>query len=127
MRNLKKNLGYTLCILLAYALVSCGSEVKYPQYSLEKIEYIPDSLKIEHREWIKETIRAASQHMTGGDYEDVDVTIRQTKATADELFQVSVVGLNKQINDRYWDDVEIKPIDMNDTETTIFLRLLSGR
>lgn len=56
-------------IVLSSILVSTScidSKPYYPRYTLISISYIPDSLKKEHREWIKETVRAASQHMTGG-------------------------------------------------------------
>jgi hypothetical protein len=88
-------------------------------YTLTRIDYIPDSLKAEHREFIKETVRAASQQMTGGDYEDVDETIIQSKNTADELFQVSIIGLRKHIDENYWNSMELKPDELNANEKII--------
>ena len=77
---------YFLYALLACVfLTSCSSDDEYPRYTLETIKYVPDSLKIKHRTWVTETIRAASQHMTGGDYEDVDVTIRQANGEVSPL------------------------------------------
>lgn len=126
--KLNDNLRYSLYAVLACVfLSSCGNENKYPIYSLETIEYIPDSLKTEHRIWITETIRAASQHMTGGDYEDIDATIRQAKSTADELFQVNVIGLRKKINENYWDDLHLKPNELNQKEKVILDSLLNAR
>jgi len=129
MKNLKlSNVSkYFLYTLLALVFVGCADTIEYPRYSLETIEYIPDSLKVEHRTWITETIRAASQHMTGGDYEDVDVTIRQAKWTADDLFEVSIVGLKKEINDNHYNDLHLMPSDMTDEETQTLKRLKNYR
>jgi hypothetical protein len=128
MKNLTKKLSYAIYIVLACALfTSCSDGVKYPRYTLETIEYVPDSLKVEHRVWVTETIRAASQHMTGGDYEDVDVTIRQAKWTADELFGVSVIGLRKQIDENYWNDLHLKPIELSIYESNVLDSLTNER
>lgn len=126
--QLNNKLRYSLYAVLACVFFSsCSDEIKYPIYSLETIEYVPDSLKVEHRLWITETIRAASQHMTGGDYEDVDETIIQAKRTADELFQVNVIGLRKEINENYWDDLHLKPSELNHKEKVILDSLLNAR
>lgn len=111
-----------LVVFTTMTYISCKEEkvVKYPKYSLETVEYIPDSLKTEHRKWITETVRAASQHMTGGDYEDIDQTIRQAKTTADEIYGEKVVGLRKQIDDSYFSDVLITPDKMTTEELKIF-------
>ena len=128
MKNLRTKLSYTLYFVLACVfLTSCSSDNEYPRYTLETIKYVPDSLKIEHRTWVTETIRAASQYMTGGDYEDVDVTIRQAKWTADELFQVGVVGLRKEIDDNYWNDLHLLPIDLNIKEKQVLDSLVNAR
>ena len=57
--------------------------------------------------------------MTGGDYENVDKTIRQAKETADEIFGIKVIGLRKKIDDNYWNDLELKPSDLNNKELII--------
>lgn len=124
-----KTLKYSIVLIIfGFLLSSCGqvpdSNSVYPKYSLDKIEYIPDSLKDEHREWIKETIRAASQYMTGGDYENVNVTIKQAKWTADELFSVEVIGLRKQINSNSFDDLKLAPSELSEKETKIIDSLL---
>lgn len=110
----------TIKFLLAYLLLtSCSESVNYPTYSLIQVSYVPDSLKIKHREWIKETIRASNQHLSAGDYEDIDETIIQASRTADELFQVSTIGLRKSINDDAWDDLELTPNEMTPKEKKI--------
>ena len=126
--RLNNKLRYSLYAVLACVfLSSCSEDIKYPVYSLEKIEYVPDSLKVKHRAWITETIRAASQHMTGGDYEDVDETIIQAERTADRLFQVNVIGLRKEINENYWDDLHLKPTELTQKEKVILDSLLNVR
>lgn len=105
-----KKLNYLLIVcLLSIIFVSCGENVKYPRYSIEKIHIVPDSLKSAHREWIKETVRAASMHMTGGDYEDVDETILQAEQTANRIFEIQIIGLRKEINEDFYSDVIILP------------------
>jgi len=126
--RLNNKLRYSLYAVLACVLLSsCSEKQDYPIYSIKTVEYIPDSLKAEHSKWITETIRAASQHMTGGDYEDVDATIRQAKWTADELFELKVIGLRKQINENYWDDLELAPKNMSKKELMILDSLINAR
>ena len=122
-----KELIYPLCFIILYISTSCNviEGTKYPKYSLTKITYVPDSLKVKHRIWITETIRASSQNMTGGDYEDVDVTIRQVKNTADELFEVNTIGLKKEINTSFGDDSELRPEELNPFERKIFDSLIN--
>lgn len=47
---------------------------------------VPDSLRFAMAEWVKETVRAASNQMTGGDYEDPEDVIVQAEKTANRLF-----------------------------------------
>ena len=124
MENLKKKLSYALYIVLAFVFTSCDENIKYPVYSLEIIKHVPDTLKTQQRIWVIEIIRAASQHMTGGDYEDVDETIEQAKLTSDKLFQVSVIGLRKEIDDNYWNDLLLKPNELNDYEKKLLDSLI---
>lgn len=113
-------------LLLAAVMSSCNNE-KYPKYSLTTIRYVPDSLKSEHRKFITETVRAASQHMTGGDYEDVNETIIQAERTADNVFSVSIIGLEKQIDDNYWNSLKLKPEQFTPYEKMVFDSLVNSR
>lgn len=113
-------------LMLAAVLSSCNNE-KYPKYSLQTIEYVPDSLKVEHRKFITETVRAASQQMTGGDYEDVDETISQAEITADRVFSIKVIGLKKELYENDWTALLIKPSDFNAYEKLIFDSLSNSR
>jgi len=115
-------------VILALAFVSIVSckekeDVNYPKYELESVDYIPDSLKEKHSVWITETVRAASQHMSAGDYEDIDKTIRQAKQTADELYGKKIIGLRKKIDDSYWGDILLTPNEMTDKELNILKSL----
>lgn len=62
-------------------------------YRISTITTVPDSLKAKYRSWVIECVRAASQNMTGGDYEDVDETIEQAEATALKLFGIDEPAL----------------------------------
>jgi hypothetical protein len=131
--SIKSTLLLTQLFIFSLIFTSCEPHrrkpeyPKYPKYSLEKIDYIPDSLKSKHQEYTKELVRAASQHMTGGDYEDVDETIIQAKRTADELFQVSVIGLRKEINENYWDSFDLRPDELSPSEKKILENLKNGQ
>lgn len=116
-------LGHIL-ILSNIFLFSCENE-KYPKYSLSNIHFIPDSLKSEHRKFIIEVVRSASNEMTTEDYEDVDETIKQAESTADNIFSINVVGLTKQINPEQWDVLRLKPDEMSKREKQIFDSLLN--
>jgi hypothetical protein len=112
----------TMLIMVACALslLSCEKDVvKYPIYSLTKVDFVPDSLKVEHREWITGIVKAASQNMTAGDYENVDQTIIQAKLTADKLFEVSITGLRKQIDGEYYNDIKLLPSHLTVSERKI--------
>lgn len=115
-----------ILLLAVVFLSSCNSE-KYPKYSLETIEYVPDSLKSEQRKFITETVRAASQHMTGGDYEDVDETIQQAERTSGNIFSVKVIGLKKELYENEWSPLKIKPQDFTSEEKRIFDSLSNYR
>lgn len=117
------NLAKLMLVAVLFSLVSCNED-KYPKYSLTTIEFVPDSLKVEHRKFITETVRAASNQMTGGDYEDVDVTIIQAERTADNIFSSSVVGLRKETDGN---SLELKPNELNVYEKKILDSLLNNR
>lgn len=112
-----KEILVALCIGITFS--SCEKQDKYPKYSLTSINFIPDSLKEKHRTFITETVRAASQHMSAGDYEDIDETIIQAERTADNVFESEVIGLRKQINDNVWDDLQLKPNELTPYEKEI--------
>ena len=118
--NKMKTLLATLFLITIFTLTSCKDHEEYPYYSITTVDYIPDSLKTKHRTWITETIRAASQNMTGGDYEDIDDTIRESKETANEIFSTKTMALKKEINDNYWEDIIITPKDFSDYEEKVF-------
>lgn len=121
-----KNVSYLLILIILFS--SCyKSKSEYPKYSLTTISEVPDSLKSQQREWIKETIRAASQHMIGGDYEDVDETIDQAKRTSDQLFYIDYLSLRKEVDENVYRDIIIKPKDMNTYEKKVFDSLINKK
>jgi hypothetical protein len=125
MKNIITITLFTICSLFLFTSCETKKET-YPKYSLTKVEYVPDSLKVEYRTWITETIRAASEHMSGGDYENINQTIVQAKWTADELFEVSVIGLRKQINDDHLHDLYLSPSELSKYELKV-LDSLKGK
>lgn len=117
-------------LLLAITLLFCISckedtNIKYPIYSKIKVYYIPDSLKVEYREWIKETIRASNQHLSAGDYEDIDETIEQAETTANNIFEIQTYGLRKQFTDREFDYLDYKPNELSIYEKQILDSLIN--
>lgn len=123
--KLTSNLAKLMLVAVLFSLTSCHEE-KYPKYSLTTIKFIPDSLRAEHRKFITETVRAASNQMTGGDYEDVDETIVQAERTADNIFSSNIIGLRKQIDDSPWNDLELKPNELTVYEKKIFDSLVNS-
>ena len=123
--KLTRNLAKLMLVAVLFSLVSCNED-KYPKYSLTTIEFVPDSLKAEHRKFITETVRAASNQMTGGDYEDVDETIIQAERTADNIFSSTVVGLRKEIDENYRSSLELKPNELNVYEKKILDSLVNS-
>lgn len=123
--KLTRNLAKLMLVAVIFSLTSC-SEEKYPKYSLTTIEFIPDSLKAEHRKFITETVRAASNQMTGGDYEDVDETIIQAERTADNIFSSNIIGLRKKIDDNHWNDLKLKPNELNVYEKKVLDSLVNS-
>ena len=117
-----------LIILATLCLISCK---KQPQpaisYELTTINYIPDSLKQKQQLWITETVRAASQHLSAGDYEDVHKTIYAAGNESEDLFGIKVIGLRKIYGqDGFYDSVEIVPDNMTKYEKQIFNKLLTA-
>ncbi len=122
---MKNRISLMLLLVVIFSLTSCYYKEKYPKYSLTTIEFVPDSLKVEHRKFITETVRAASNQMTGGGYEDVDETIIQAERTADNIFSSDVIGLRKEIDKNQWNDLELKPNEFNSYEKKIFDSLMN--
>lgn len=130
------NLGFGILIagLLSIPLVgSCDRPIPKVQkptitYELGSASFVPDSLKDDQRKFVIETVRAASQHMTGGDYEDVDDTIEQAQETSEELFEVTVPTLYKVINDHGEKTyVHILPEQLNEREKRILDSLIHSK
>lgn len=113
--------------MLLLLLTSCSTNVeiqnKYPRYTLVKIEMIPDSLKSEYITYITETVRAANQHLSAGDYEDIENTIYAAERVANRIYEVSVMGLRKEIDKEYYNDFFLLPSEMNPNELEIFNNL----
>lgn len=119
-----KKLAVLIAIITIFA--SCETRVKYPRYSLVRISCVPDSLKEKHRDWIKETIRASNQHLTAGDYEDIDETIQQVERTASSLFEVSVMGLKKEVDSEVYNDITLMPNELTPYERTVLDSLVNS-
>ena len=118
---------YLIILISIIIFSSCESNNRriYPRYTLDKINYIPDSLKVKHRNYIISIISAASNNMSGGDYEDVDVTIIQAERTASKLFGTNILGLRKEFDDDYYNDVMLLPSEMTPKEKLILDSLLN--
>ncbi len=66
--------------------LSDEAQIKEPSVVMVTEISIPDSLRPAMADWIKETVRAASFHMTGGDYEDPEDVIEEAEEVAERLF-----------------------------------------
>lgn len=127
-----KSKTITLKIILLFSLLltiySCKHKEPMVEYSLGTINSVPDSLKSKQRLWVTETIKAASQNMTGGDYEDVDDTIDQAWVTSERLFQVETLGLIKKVEDEGRTSfTEILPKNMTKYEKKVLSNLINTK
>jgi len=118
---MKKNvLKIVLMLCLCLTLVSCKKDAI--EYSISTAYYIPDSLQSKSRQFVIDLVSAASFHMTGGDYEDIDDTIDEAKRTANEMFSVRVKVLMRR--DDYNSTIIFKE-NFTPQEQIIYDKLLS--
>lgn len=109
--------------LFILLLFSCAAEEKYPRYEIQVVEVVPDSLKTKQQNFITETIRAANQRLTAGDYEEVYETVYAVRNVSTELYSVQVVALKKRISGAYGNYIYILPENMTEEEKRIFQEL----
>lgn len=86
----------TLFAIGLILIIGCDrprSKVVYPIYEYSTQMGVPDSLKQQQAEWIKETIRAADQHLGAGDYEDPEDVVEEISETSEILFGRQLEGL----------------------------------
>jgi hypothetical protein len=102
-------------LLTALAIIgaSCGpakdeyGRPVYPKYEVGTYTFVPDSLRDKQREWITKTVAAASNHMTGGDYEDPEDLIDEVMEESFTVFNVDVATLSvKECSDCIWRNLD---------------------
>ena len=71
---------------LAVLLENAGYEEA--ALEIQKDWVIPDSLKATAGRWVVDAISAASNHMSGGDYEDPDDLVEEVVKSVDRFFAV---------------------------------------
>lgn len=123
---MKKLIKLVICSIIISTLTSClerGKQVVYPQYSLVTFSEVPDSLKADHREWVKETVRAANQNLTAGDYEDIDDTIEEVMRTSESLFSVETITLRKKLGEGDFEYTDLNPKELTIKEKVILKNL----
>ena len=106
-------------LLLVFSLISC-EEKQEIHYRYKTIKVVPDSLKEKQQLFVVETVKAASFHMTGGDYEDPEDVIQQAKTTFEDIHGIPVEGLVK-------DFVFIKYNDLDSFERALFHKIKNNR
>jgi len=93
-KNLLLFLVLSFCLLFLQSCESRQNErVNYNTVEYAVRDHIPDSLLAKRDLWITETIKAASNRMTGGDYEDPEDLIEEVGELADKNFQRKSEGL----------------------------------
>lgn len=91
-----------LLILLSIFVAGCSSEPEPFPYRYAHGEQIPDSLRDDMAKFITETVRAADQHLTTSDYEDVDDVVSEVRSTAFKIYSFETQGLQyNDPNDEY--------------------------
>lgn len=115
---------YIVIFILLIAGCEKTQERRYPQYDLKTVYHVPDSLKSQQRQYIVDLVSAASYHMTGGDYEDADETIRQASRTAYQEFGSVRVGLEITYYPYQKTRIILMPEEMNQEQLEIYQQLL---
>lgn len=125
-------LGFIGSVLFIGLIIQAGSDMSRQEKYMVEVEYshrivteifVPDSLMDDYRIWITETVRAASQHVTGGDYEDVHETIRQVEITGERIFGKKELCLSISYNSDY-NNIVVRQKDMTKEQRQIFQQLL---
>jgi len=121
-----KKISLLSIVALPFLTYSCeNNKPEYPKYELSSTIAVPDSLKPQYREWVKETVRAASQQMTGGDYEDADETIKQAEETGLNIFGKAQPCL--QVFVAQYNYYKVNLSEMNEKEKQIFDSLYNSK
>tara|TARA_R110000772_G_scaffold17946_3_gene49977 strand:+ start:132705 stop:133085 length:381 start_codon:yes stop_codon:yes gene_type:complete len=103
-----KKLSIIIGLIPIILLSSCNIEpTVYPRYSLKSITYLPDSLRIQHREYIFNTSKHSNE------------SLRYIKSMADDIFEVERLGLKVEINGVTEQDYFLTPDRMSNTELKI--------
>jgi len=107
-------------VLLFLSLIIVISSCNHysDNYVLSNVVYIPDSLKDKQAQFITETVRAASQHMSGGDYEDPEDVIYAANSTFENIYGIKVECLYNTVSGIY-----IHKEDFDSIQTEIFYHL----
>lgn len=77
-----------LILLVLLIALSCDNKDKYPVCSYSYRTVVPPENVEKYEKHVIELTRAASQYMTGGDYEDADDTIEAAQDSAMTLYGV---------------------------------------
>lgn len=80
-------------IIFAIAFLSLIGCDEYPKHVLGVRSNVPDSLKDKQANFVIETTKAASFHMTGGDYEDPEDVIEKANEIFERIYSVEVDGM----------------------------------
>ena len=96
-------------MVLSISLISCRDYTSHYEYGYEY--RIPDSLKKEKEKFITETVRAASNNMTGGDYEDPEDLVYASSNVFNDIHRVKVEGLNFYKDGQYLNFIEYSHLD----------------
>lgn len=113
-------------LLLAVSFLACsenGENIGTVEYSIETELHVPDSLRDQYRAFVTETVRAASQNMYGGDYEDADETIDQAEDTGKRIFGKKEVCL--KIRYDQYNFRTVRQSEMTQQQRAIFNQLLN--
>ena len=80
----------TIFTFITVVLIGCSN---YPKYEIAVTTKVPDSLNQRREQFIIEVVRAASLHMTGGDYEDPEDVIEEADNIFIGMYATPVKGL----------------------------------
>jgi len=93
-----------LLILLIPFMMGCEKN-EYPKYKLVVIDYVPDSLIIEYRQWVLDATSASSFHLSTTKYKNVGEALYDARNVGYNLFGIESEALRISLSQYQYYDI----------------------
>jgi hypothetical protein len=118
-----KNIIIVFTILIM-STSSCTESIQYPNYELKFSSEVPDSLKNQMGKFIIDLVKSSNQHLSAGDFEDVEEVIEQAENTATRLYSRRIPTLHIKQNSSSITNIKYEN-ELTSEELQIFNKLLN--